>query len=158
MNEENNTITLKGRSTLRAYPAGTNFQTGPIYEQTVDNLVVTAGKELVAEFLISLASVGLTYHAIGTDSTAPAVGDTSLGAEESRKTWTIKSRSGRVVTYEVFYLAAESNINIAESGTFGGETASATPDSGILFSRYLQPYDNSAGLVDLTFEYNLEVT
>jgi len=153
----NNTIQLKGRSTIRAYPAGAGFQGVPVYEQTVDNLVVTAGKTLVADFLLSLAGeIGLTFHAIGTDGTAPVIGDTTLGAEAARKAWTAKGRSGTVITYEVFYLASEATFSIAEAGVFGKD-ASATPDSGVLFSHYLQAYDNSAGLVDLTFEYILEV-
>jgi hypothetical protein len=157
MNEQN-AITLKGRSTIRAYPAGSNFSGAPIYQQTVNNLVVTAGKSMVAALLVDTETTGLTYHAIGTDATAPALADTTLGTETARKAWTIRSRASSTITLEVFYLAAEATFDIAEAGVFGGSTASATPDSGTLFSHYLQPYDNSAGLVDLTFEYVLEVT
>lgn len=160
-----NEIKLKGRSTLRAYPAGClkdyphkTIDATPIYEQTVDNLVVTAGRELVADFLLSLAgAAGLVYHAIGTSGVAPTLGDITLGAEARRKIWTAKNRAGTVITYEVFYLASECSYNIAEAGVFGHSSASATPASGRLFSHYLQPYDNSAGLVDLSFEYVLEV-
>jgi len=152
----NESITLKGRSTLRAYPAGSGFKF-PVYQNTVHNLVVTAGKELVADLLIDDASTGLTYHAIGTSGTAPAVGDTTLGTEAARKAWTIRSRATNIITLEVFYLASEATFNISEAGVFGGATASTSADSGILFSHYLQAYDNSAGLVDLTFEYTLEI-
>jgi len=151
------TITLKGRSTLRAYPAGSNFKGRPIYENTVTNLVVSSGKNLAADLLLDQETTGLTYHAIGTNSTAPALGNTTLGAEAARKAWTIRSRSANTITLEVFYLASEATHNIAEAGVFGGATASATANSGKLFSRYLQAYNNSAGLVDLTFEYVLEI-
>ena len=152
------TITLKGRSTLRAYPAGSDFKGRPIYEDTVNNLVVTTGKGLAADLLLDQETTGLTYHAIGTDNTAPALADTTLGAEENRKAWTVRSRLGAVLTFEVFYLASEAAYAIAECGVFGGATASATADSGIMFSHYLQTYDNSAGLVDITFEYVLEIS
>lgn len=155
---------LAGRSTIRAYPAGSlkdyprkPIDATPIYEQTVHNLVVQEGLNLVADLLIDDETTGLTYHAIGTDGTPPVSGDVALGAESARKTWTIKNRTGSEITYEVFYLAAEATFNIAEAGVFGGASASSTPDSGRLFSHYLQAYDNSAGLVDLTFEYVLEV-
>ena len=154
--QHDNTIQLKGRSTLRAYPAGANFQGVPVYENTVNNLVVTVGKGLAAAALID-QDLGLTFHALGTDATAPTVSDTALGAEQARKAWTIRGRSGPIATLEVFYLASEAAYNIAECGVFGGASSTATPDSGILFSHYLQAYDNSAGLVDLTFEYVLEV-
>jgi len=152
------TITLKGRSTLRAYPAGSGFKGKPIYTDTVNNLVVTTGKGLAADLLLDQETVGLTYHAIGTDNTAPAASDTTLGAEENRKAWTIRSRLGAVLTYEIFYLASESTYAIKECGVFGGASASVTPDSGVMFSHYLQTYDNSAGLVDITFEYVLEIS
>jgi len=121
------------------------------------NLIVTAGKGLVGDVLIDDESVGLTYHAIGTDNTTPTVTDTQLGSEQNRKQITDRSRSGDQITLAVFYLASESTYSIAEAGIFGGSAASGTVNSGTLFSHYLQTYDNSGGGVDLTFDYVLDI-
>lgn len=128
-----------------------------VLARLVTNLIVTDGKELVGDLLIDDETTGLTYHALGTDNTAPAVGDAALGAEETRKVWTSRTRSGAQITLSVFYTAAESTYAIKECGVFGGATASGVADSGILFSHYLQAYDNSEGNVDLTFDYILTI-
>lgn len=107
--------------------------------------------------LIDEESTGLTYHALGTSNTAPAVGDSQLGSEQARKTWTSRSRSGAQIALSVFYLASESTHAIKECGVFGGSTAGAAANSGELFSHYLQTYDNSGGSVDLTFDYLLTI-
>ena len=160
------TIKLSGKSTLRAYPAGTvkdyldkkiDKLPQPVHMDTMKNLVVTVGKELVADLLLDVESVGITYHAIGTFGSGLTLSNATLGTEVGRKLWTSKTRTGPVITFTAFYLASECTYNIAEVGCFGGAMASALSDSGVLFSRLLQSYDNSAGLVDLTFEYELTI-
>ena len=123
------------------------------------NLIVSVGKYLVGDILIDVAGydTGLTYHAIGSDNTAPVVADATLTVEESRKAVTTKSRLLNVITYSTFFTAAESTYNIKESGIFGHSTASAAADSGILFSHYLAAFDNSLGTYDLTYDYILTI-
>ena len=128
-----------------------------LFEGKVRNLIVSAGKELVGDFLIDQETTGLAWHAIGTGSTTPSVSDTQLQTEVKRKQWTTRDRSGNVLTLSVFYTSAECTYNLQEAGAFGGAGASSTPNSGTLFSRYLQAYDNSAGNVDLTFDYTLTI-
>lgn len=173
--KEKNTIKLQGKSLLRAWQPGV---IGPLMEKghslreaqrialkkkaliaenLVKNLVVTDGKELAGDLLIDDESAGLTYHALGTGTGAPAVGDATMGSEQTRKAWTTRSRSGADLTLSVFYTAAQCTYNIKECGVFGGSSASAAADSGALFARYLQSYDNSGGGVDLTFDYLLTV-
>jgi hypothetical protein len=128
-----------------------------VFTDTKKNLIVTSGKELVGDVLIDVEAVGLTYHAIGTDNTTPTVSDTALNTEASRKLWTSKTRLGNVISFGAFYLASESSFAITECGVFGGSLATATLNTGALFSHYLQSYDNSGGAVDLTFEYELTI-
>jgi len=169
-------LSIKGQSTLKAFEKGAipgllskgyclydamilaNRAGKMRFENTVDNLVVTAGKLLVADYLIGdgLSLNGLTWHAIGTGTTTPSVSDVALTTEYARKVLTTKSRSGVVITLSVFYLASACTVFVKEAGIFG-EAASATPGSGTLFSHFLQSYDNSAAANDLTFEYNVTV-
>jgi len=169
-------IPLRGRSILLAYPAGiiprlmamglsyerarTYAEGFVVYRSQVSNLIVTAGKVLLCRMLIDDGAqwdVGLTYHAIGTDETAPSLSDTQLGAEVSRKAITAKTRSGNEINLSTFYPATDCTYAIEEAGVFGSSTASAAANSGELFSRYLQAYDNSIGNYDLTFDWVLTV-
>ena len=118
------------------------------------NIIVTSGKVLVAKMLMDASGydTGLTYCAIGSDSTTPAVGDTTLATEENRVAVTSKSRTVNAVTYSTFFTAAQSTYAIEEVGLFGHSTASGTTDSGELFNHALLSYDNSAASVDLTID------
>jgi len=166
-------IKLTGQSRLRAYRPGAlqkwldcgltlaqaqdQAKGDLISDITVKNLIVTLGKGLVADLLIDVVGTGLTYHAIGTSATAPALTDTVLGTEAARKAFTVRGRAGNVVSLSVFYTKAECTFNIKEAGIFGGALASSTPGSGTLFSHYAQAEDNSAGTKDLTFDYDLTI-
>jgi len=169
------TFSLSGKSKLRAWKPGyiqpalilgfnlreaqtlAKLHDGLVDEQIVHNLVVNTGKYFVADHLLDNETVGLTYHAIGTDATNPTLFDTSLGAEATRKIFSLRERVANIITLSVFYLASECPYNIKEVGIFGGSTATATLGSGTLFSHFLQSKDNTGGIVDLTFDYELEV-
>lgn len=123
-----------------------------------DNLIVTEGLQLVADILGGDDASSLTYHGLGTGTATPVAGNTVLGTEVKRKAWASTLRSSQEMTFSVFYTAGESTYSIEECGVFGGVSAGTALDSGRLFSRYLQSYDNSGGLNDLTFDYILEVS
>ncbi len=131
----------------------------PVFDFWGNNLITAAGQALIGNMLIDVASfdTGLTYHAIGTVTTAVASGDTQLGAEYKRLTITSKSRSGNVLTYSTFYTASQSAASIEEAGLFGHNTASTASNTGILFNHYLVHVNNSSGLYDLTFSYQLQI-
>lgn len=168
-------LTLRGASTLTAWRAGllgrllkagyslpaarlmARRRGALVSRHAGPNLIVASGKGLVADLLIDEVAGGLTYHAIGTSSQAPAAGQQILSSEVARKAYTLRTRSGNVATFSVFYLASESSYHIREVGQFGGPGASLTPSSGVLFSRLLQTLDNSGGEYDLTFDYDLTI-
>ena len=168
-------ITLKGKSTLRAIERGVirywmdkklslpdSIQEAMkrglcVYENTVDNLVVTAGKVLLADLLIGEEGTGIAYHEIGTGATTPALADVALTTSAVRKVVTQLARSGNQVQVSTFYLASECAVDIKEAGVFGGDDANGVAGTGAMLCHYLQSYDNSAGTYDLTFEYTLTV-
>ena len=153
--KKNETFQLTGRWKLKAK----HIKTGEIITKEGNNLIVTVGKNLVGDMLIDTAGydTGLTYHAIGSDNTAVAAGDTTLTVEEARKVITSKTRVLNEITLSTFYTAAESTYAIEEAGIFGHSTATGAADSGVLFSHYLVSFDNSGGLYDLTFTYVLTI-
>lgn len=104
------------------------------------NMFVTAGKNSIANRLIGTDSVGnITYCAVGTGSTAPALGDTTLGAELARKlisTREINAGADNAADFTTFFNTSEANGSLEEFGLFGDD-ASATLNSGTLFARTL---------------------
>lgn len=172
-NEQHGFKGFSGKSILRAFPKGIigkimadGFSLGEAidiavesglcaHEDTVENLVVTVGKRRVGDLLIGVSTLGLTHHEIGTGTTTPALADTALTTARERKVITEKVRSGNTITLSTFYLASECTYNLKEAGVFC--STSLTEGAGTMFCHYLQNYDNSGGLYDLTFEYSLEV-
>ena len=125
-----------------------------------DNLIVSTGKALVSDMLIDTSGydTGLTYTAIGTGTTAPVAGNTTLGVETARKAITLRERAANVLLLQTFFPAADCSTFIKEIGVFGHSTASATPDSGVLFARTLLSYDNSGGSPsDLTLDWEITI-
>ena len=127
------------------------------------NTITTVGKHLVGDMLIDETDydTGFTYCALGSDDTAPAVGQTQLvdegGGAAMRNTITAKSRTGNVITLSTFFTAAQSTLAIEEAAIFGHSTASGAENSGIMFARWLSSFDNSGAGFDLTFDYVLSI-
>lgn len=140
-----------------------HIKTGKVIIHEGENLIVTVGKALVADMLMDATGydTGLTYCALGSDNTAPAAGQIQLvdegGGAAMRKAITFKSRAANVLTYTTFFAAAESTLAIEEVGMFGHSTAGATENSGVMFSRWLESFDNSGALYDLTIMYALTI-
>ena len=120
---------------------------------TGPNLVVTAGKVLVAKMLgdVSGFDTGLTYIEVGTGVTAPALGDTALVTPTSRKI-VIASPivTGNAVEYRAFYPAADITADLKETGIFGHSTATSTIGTGELFARALITFNNASSPNDAT--------
>jgi hypothetical protein len=108
--------------------------TGKIkYDHIYKNMVVTTGKNSIAAGLQGQASTGvITYCALGTGSTAPALADTKLQTEIVRKLVSARSVSANVATFTTFFTTSEGNGSLKEAGLFG-DNASGTADSGSLF-------------------------
>jgi hypothetical protein len=90
-------------------------------ERVVDNLIVDVGKAAIPEQLLASPSTHNkpTHMAIGTGATAPAAGNTALGAEIDRNALTSKTRSTNVLTMVGNWAAGDgTNSAIAEAGVF----------------------------------------
>lgn len=114
-----------------------DVRTGKIQQGLFDNMVVTAGKNSMADALRGNTANNkgiITYCGLGTSSQAPALGDTSLIAEIARKLVSVRSVSGNVATFQTFFTTSEGNGALREAGLFGDD-ASGTANSGTLFCR-----------------------
>lgn len=68
-------------------------------KESVDNLVVTSGKNFVASRMAGTSASVMSHMAIGTDSTSAVVGNTTLGSESARVALTSTTVSGNDVVY-----------------------------------------------------------
>ena len=86
----------------------------------VDNLVVTAGKNHIADQLSSSpGGAAMGWMAVGTGGTAAAAGDTALGTELDRNALTSRTDATNVVTYVGNWAAGDAtSATIQEAGIF----------------------------------------
>ena len=142
------TITLRGR--YRAV-----LTSGDVVKEVRegDNVVTTVGKEFIASFLKSAAAAASTftakYLAIGTDSTAEAVGNTALGTELARTTGTVSYTSGGIYNVVATFASGSGTGAIVEYGLFSSSTG------GTLLSRDVESVINKSANDTLTVTYTL---
>lgn len=94
----------------------------------IPNLVVTVGKTFIAASMLKTTvntPIAMTHMAVGTSSTAPAAGDTTLGAEVagSRTALASATSSANVVTYTCTFGAGVGTGALVEAGIFNASSA-----------------------------------
>ena len=107
----NDQISLKGALTIT--------KNGEVIRE-IDNLVVTAGKELLASRLAGNSGSVISYMAVGTGTTAAAIGNTTLATELDRNALSVSggTASGAGVTYSTTWLAADATGALTGAGLF----------------------------------------
>jgi hypothetical protein len=89
--------------------------------QETDNLVVTAGKEWVADRMNDANTV-MTHMALGIGTTAAAAGDTTLDSELDRNTLSSTTVSTNTIAYGCTWAAGDGTGAITEAGLFDAAT------------------------------------
>lgn len=113
----------------------TNYDENGSIKQQISgkNVITTVGLEFLASFLNSAALAASTftcrYVAIGTDSTAEAAANTSLGIEAARTTGTVSYASGAIYRVTATFASGVGTGAIVEYGLFSSSTG------GTMFSR-----------------------
>jgi hypothetical protein len=91
--------------------------------QEVNNLVVTTGKNYVASRMKDATVTAMSHMAIGTDSTAAAVGNTALGSESARTTFSsTPTVTGNEIVYAAIFGAGTGTGAITEAGLFNASS------------------------------------
>ena len=127
------TITVKG--TLTAYlhdEHGTLLNTF-----TKDNIVVQAGKNFLANAVAASSLTPFVAIAIGSSSTAAAIGNTALGTETARAAFST-STTGSVVTLTSVFGAGIGVGTLAESGVFNNAASGGVMLSRVTFTPILK--------------------
>jgi hypothetical protein len=82
----------------------------------IPNLVVTAGKNHIASRMVGTSSTVMSHMALGTDSTAAAIGNTTLGGEVGRVTLASSSAVNNTITYTADFPAGTATGVLREAG------------------------------------------
>lgn len=119
-------FTVKGRLLIEVIRAN---GTRDLIEK--DNLVVTTGLGFIASRMKDASATAMSHMAIGSSSTAPAAGNTTLGSELGRVDLTSTTVTNSQVAYVATFPAGTGTGTIEEAGLFN-----ATP-AGTMLSRAL---------------------
>lgn len=96
---------------------------GEVVEQRAANLVVTTGKNFTASRMVGTADNVMSHMALGSDNTAAAVGNTTLGAELGRVALTAGTATNNVVTYTATFGTGVATGGVQEAGIFNASSA-----------------------------------
>mgnify|MGYP001626670600 FL=1 len=92
-------------------------------ETVIPNLVVTSGKDYIAERMKDATTTAMSHMAIGTGSTAAAAGDTTLGTEAGRVALTSTTVTANAVAYVATFGAGTGSGAITEAGLFNASSS-----------------------------------
>lgn len=108
------------------------------WRRTFRNLILTNGLAEIVASIVGQTNHVPNYFALGTGTTAPAVGQTSLIVGDNLTWRAIAAKSlytTTIASYETVYTTTQANGTWAEIGMYSGATATAF--SGLLFARAL---------------------
>lgn len=105
------------------------IEVNDVVVQKAENLVVTAGKNWVADRMNNANTV-MTYMALGTGTTAAAAGNTTLVTELDRNALTSTTVVNNTIAYAATWAAGDATGAITEAGIFdaasGGDMLART--------------------------------
>ena len=119
--------------------------------QETNNLVVTAGKNWVADRMNNANTV-MTHMAVGTGTTAAAAGDTALGTQLDRNTLTSTTVTNNTIEYACTWAAGDGTAAITEAGIFNASTA------GDMFARTKFAVVNKGAADSMTITWTITVS
>ncbi len=121
-------VKLKGKVTVTVRDAKTN---AILEVRCFTNIWTTAGVTQLLKLAIGESTAKITHCAVGSGSTAPAVGNTVMETEIGRVTLQSYSRTGLVATLTFFFATGDCN------GTWNEEGLMSASSGGTLFAHTL---------------------
>jgi hypothetical protein len=93
------------------------------HEQEIKNLVVTTGKNFIASRIKDTTDTAMSHMAIGSGTTAAAVGDTALGTQLGRVALTSTTVTTNNVAYVATFPAGTGTGAVTEAGLFNASSS-----------------------------------
>lgn len=123
-------------------------------DKTYPNLVVTTGKEYVAQRMTSNSASIMSSIAVGSDNTSAAIADTALGSEIARVALTSSDVTSNTITYISTFLPGTGTGALQEAGIFNSTDA----NSGTMLCRTTFPVVNKESGDTFTITWNVSPT
>lgn len=122
--------------------------------------VTNAGSNLFRDSASGASVPKITYVALGTSTTSPTAADTKLVAEVFRKAVTSYTNGSTGEVFINMYLGPLDAVgdDIEEVGFFGGTSATATANTGVLLARGLWHHNSKTNLESITFQLDFTMT
>jgi len=117
----------------------------------VNNLVVTTGKEYIAQRIASNVTDIMSHMAIGSNNTTASLGNTQLIAQLGITPLDRVDVLGTVVTYSATFAPGVGTGNIVEAGIFNSDTA------GIMLCRTTFPVIVKDPSTTISITWNISV-
>ena len=121
------------------------------HEQEVKNLVVTVGKNFIASRMKDTTDTAMTHMAVGSGTTAAAVGDTTLGTELGRVSLTSTTVTTNNVAYVATFPAGTGTGAVTEAGLLNASS------SGTLLCRTVFSVINKGAADTLSITWTVTV-
>ncbi len=124
-------IGIKGQITIIKHDYATGQK---ISENVYNNVTCTVARTEIMKALANNSPVAtyLEYCAVGTGAGVPAVSDTILFTELTRKVFALVNQASNVITIRTFFTTSEGNGTLTEIGYFMDD-ATAALNSGTMF-------------------------
>jgi len=119
--------------------------------QETENLVVTAGKNWVADRMNDANTV-MTHMAVGTGTTVAAAGNTTLVTENDRNALTSTTVSANAVAYVATWAAGDGTAALTEAGLFDAASA------GDMLARTVFSVVNKGAADSMTITWTITVS
>ncbi len=119
--------------------------------QETENLVVTAGKNWVADRMNNANTV-MTHMAVGTGTNAAAAGDTTLQTENDRNALTSTTVTDNAVAYVATWAAGDATAALTEAGIFDASS------SGDMLARTVFSVVNKGAADSMTITWTITVS
>jgi len=146
-------LTLKG--SLRMVLRDANGEVKD--ERFIDNLVVTVGKSHVTSRMIGVTQNIMSHMSVGTNNTAAAAGDTTLGTElakvafDATQTQTTTTTTDDSVTHVATFPAGTGTGALVEAGIFNAAGA----NTGVMLCRTVFSVINKGASDSLTITWKV---
>jgi mannitol-specific phosphotransferase system IIBC component len=119
--------------------------------QETENLVVTAGKNWVADRMNNANTV-MTHMAVGTGTNAAAAGDTTLQTENDRNSLTSTTVTNNAIAYVATWAAGDATAALTEAGILDAASG------GDLLARTVFSVVNKGAADSMTITWTITVS
>jgi negative regulator of sigma E activity len=141
-------LNAKGRLTIQQFDKEGNL----IHTEDTTNVVVSDGLDYITERMKDATTTVMSHMAVGSDNTAAAAGDSTLGVELGRVALTSTTVSSNTITYVGDFPAGTGTGAVVEAGVLNNVTG------GDLLCRTVFSVVNKAAADTLKITWTLTVS